>query len=618
MSGAAAFQWGEYREALLFLGTAGVVAPLFHRLRISPILGFLLAGAALGPFGLGKLAERHALLSAIALSDLEGVAKIAEFGLVFLLFMIGLELSWERLARMRTLVFGLGLSQVLLCGGALTAAGVFWAGLGPAPAALLGAALAMSSTAIVIPLLAERRRLNRAAGRAAFSVLLLQDLMVAPLLFLISFLSDPQVESEGLKALLAFLPALAAMGALIIAGRLLLRPLFHLVAAAQSIELFTAASLLVIIGAGVASAAAGFSMGLGAFIAGLLLAETEFRREIEVTIEPFKGLLLGLFFVSVGAGLDFDRVIEDLRQVLVIAIGLIVTKTLIVFLLGRTFRLRPRIAAEVALLLAPGGEFAFILVGAAIASGVLPKNLGADAMLAVTLGLFALPALARLGEWVNPGRRLQDDEAEFGHLAPEGEIAAGRVVIVGYGRVGALIGDMLSRHEIPFVAVDNDVKLVAQTRDKGVDIYWGNCMRREFLMRLGVAQARALVVTVENPQAAQEIVRLAHQQRADMTIVARARDAWHATHLYELGASDAIPETIESSLQLAETVLVDVGVPMGYVIASIHEKRDEYRKLLQPTGEAARQRAARASTRLRELKKRRARPAPEAEAEGEG
>jgi CPA2 family monovalent cation:H+ antiporter-2 len=613
---AGSFQWGEYREALLFLGTAGVVAPLFHRLRISPIIGFLLAGAALGPFGLGKLAQRNEFLSSFALSDMAGVGKIAEFGFVFLLFMIGLELSWERLARMRLLVFGLGLSQVFLCGGALAAAGVLWAGLGAAPAVVLGAALAMSSTAIVIPLLAERRRLNRAAGRAAFSVLLLQDLMVAPLLFLISFLSDPQVESEGLKALLAFLPALAAMAALIVAGRLLLRPLFHLVAAAQSIELFTAASLLVIIGAGVASAAAGFSMGLGAFIAGLLLAETEFRREIEVTIEPFKGLLLGLFFVSVGAGLDFDRVIDDLPEVLAIAVGLVVTKTVIVFLLGRAFRMRGRIAAEVALLLAPGGEFAFILVGAAVASGVLPKALGADAMLAVTLGLFALPALARLGEWINPGRRPQDDEAEFAHLAPEAEIAAGQVVIVGYGRVGALIGEMLSRHGIPFVAVDNSAKLVAEKRDQRVDIYWGNCMRREFLVRLGVAQARALVVTVENAHAAQEIVRLAHQERADMTIVARARDAWHATHLYELGASDAIPETIEASLQLAETVLVDLGVPMGYVIASIHEKRDEYRKLLQPTGEEARKRADRASTRLLELKKRRSRP--EAETEGEG
>ncbi len=609
---AGSFQWGGYREALLFLGTGGIVAPLFHRLHVSPILGFLLAGALLGPFGLGRLAQDHPWLSAFTISNVEGVSRIADFGLVFLLFMIGLELSWERLARMRLLVFGLGLAQVAVGAAVLSAMVGLWFGLPTVPAILMGAALAMSSTAIVIPILAERRRLNRAAGRAAFSVLLLQDLMVAPLLFLISFLGDAEAGRKELTAFWAFVPALVALATLIIGGRLLLRPLFRLVAAAQSTELFMAACLLVIIGSGVASAAGGFSMALGAFIAGLLLAETEFRREIEVTIEPFKGLLLGLFFVSIGAGLDVGLALRDPVPVFLYAAGLIAVKTAIVFALGLAFRLTAPVAAETALLLSSGGEFAFILVTSAVAAGVLPRGLGADAMLAVTLTMFAIPSLARLGEWANPGRRRQDIEAEFTHLTPESEIAAGRVVIVGYGRVGALIGDMLARHDIPFVAVDNSVTLVAERRDEGVQIYWGNAMRREFLLRCGVAQARALVVTVENPKAAEEIVRLVHEERSDMTIVARARDARHATHLYELGASDAIPETIEASLQLAETVLVDIGVPMGYVIASIHEKRDEFRKLLQPTGEDARRKHAdRASTRLSEMRKRRGgRPAP--------
>lgn len=607
------FQWGGYREALLFLGTAGVVAPLFHRLHVSPILGFLLAGALLGPFGLGRLAEDNQWLSAFTLSDMEGVGKIADFGLVFLLFMIGLELSWERLARMRLLVFGLGLAQVAVSTAVLSSIAGLAFGLATAPAILVGAALAMSSTAIVIPILAERRRLNRAAGRAAFSVLLLQDLMVAPLLFLISFLSDAEAGRETLTAFWAFLPALVALASLIVGGRLLLRPLFRLVAAAQSTELFMAACLLVIIGSGVASAVGGFSMGLGAFIAGLLLAETEFRREIEVTIEPFKGLLLGLFFVSIGAGLDVGLVARDPGKIILAAAGLIAVKTAVVAPLGLVFRLRPPVAIETALLLAPGGEFAFILVTAAVGANALPRELGADAMLAVTLTMFAVPALARLGEWIDHGRRRQDIEAEFSHLAPDSEVAAGRVLIVGYGRVGALIGDMLKRHDIPFVAVDSSVTLVAARRDEGEQIYWGNATRREFLLRCGVAQARALVVTVENPKATEEIVRLVHEERADLTIVARARDARHATHLYALGASDAIPETIEASLQLAETVLVDIGVPMGYVIASIHEKRDEFRKLLQPTDEDARRRRAdRASTRLLEMKKRRgSRPTPQ-------
>jgi CPA2 family monovalent cation:H+ antiporter-2 len=603
MSGA--FHLGAYHEALLFLATAGVVVPLFHRLHVSPVLGFLLAGALLGPFGLGRLAGAYEWAAYVTIADLDGVAKLADFGLVFLLFMIGLELSWERLARMRRLVFGLGLLQVALSTALLAAIGRYWFGLETSSAMLMGAALAMSSTAIVMPVLAETRRLNQPSGRAAFAVLLLQDLMVAPLLFVVTLLAHPSAGSMGLSIAFAFLPAFAALALLIVAGRLLLRPLFRLVAAARSTELFMAASLLVVVGSGVASAAAGFSMGLGAFIAGLLLAETEFRREIEVTIEPFKGLLLGLFFVSIGAGLDLGLVLADPGRVLLHAAGLIVAKAALIFVLSLLFRLQPRFAGEAALLLAPGGEFAFVLLTSAAGAGVLARADGADAMLVVTLGMFAVPLLGRIGVRLARERSPIDDETRFAHLSPGGEVAAGRVVVVGYGRVGRLVGDMLRRHDIPFVAVESSVAIVAAHRDSGVEIYWGNATRREFLLRCGVAQARALVVTVENPRAAEEIVGVAHEARSDLPIVARARDARHATQLYELGASDAIPETIEASLQLAETVLVDIGVPMGYVIASIHEKRDEYRKELQPTGDDARKRAARQAQRKREMARRR-------------
>ena len=600
------FQWESYREALLFLATASVVVPLFHRLHVSPVLGFLLAGACLGPFGLGRLAQKHPFLAPLAIADVEQVARVAEFGLVFLLFMIGLELSWERLVRMRRLAFGLGLAQVFVCGAALAAVGHFWFGLDLAPAILMGAALAMSSTAIVIAVLAETRHLNKTPGRAAFAVLLTQDLMVAPLLFFVTVLADAKAGLTGVAIFWTFLPALVVLGALILGGRLLLRPLFRLVAAAQSTELFMAACLLVVVGSGVASAAAGFSMGLGAFIAGLLLAETEFRREIEITIEPFKGLLLGVFFVSIGAGLDIGVVLRDPIPIALNACGLVALKALVIFVLARAFRLTGAVGGEVALLLAPGGEFAFVLLTSAIGAGVLPGGQGADAMVVVTLSMFAIPALGRLGASFARAKTPAELQAEFAHLAPEGDVASGRVVIIGFGRVGALVGEMLKRHDIPFVAIDDAVELVASRRDEGVDIYWGSATRRELLLACGVAQARALVVTVPNPGAAEEIVRLAHEARADMTIVARARDAGHATRLYEAGASDAIPETIEASLQLAETVLVDIGVPMGFVIASIHEKRDEYRELLKPKSEAARQRhVARAATRGRIMARRR-------------
>jgi CPA2 family monovalent cation:H+ antiporter-2 len=351
-----------------------------------------------------------------------------------------------------------------------------------------------------------------------------------------------------------------------------------------------AACLLVVVGEALVTAAAGLSMGLGAFVAGLLLAETEFRREIEVTIEPFKGLLLGLFFVSVGAGLDIGAVVADPVPVIVNAAGLIAVKAAIIFPLARFFGIDWRTAAEAALLLAPGGEFAFALLTSAMLAGVLPGHFGADAMVVVTLTIFLIPPLGRLGARLSQRVERVDEEAQFAHLAPEGAVAGDRVVIVGFGRIGSLVGEMLSRHDVPYVAIENVVSLVTEGRERGVEIYWGNAARREFLLRCGLEQARALVVTIENAAAVEEIVRLAHDIRKDLVIVARARDARHATTLYALGASDAIPETIEASLQLAETVLVDVGVPMGYVIASIHEKRDEFRKILQPTGEEARAR----------------------------
>jgi monovalent cation:H+ antiporter-2, CPA2 family len=605
----------SYREALVFLATAGVVVPLFHRLRISPVLGFLLAGAALGPHALGSLAEHYDWLRYFTIADVEGVARLAEFGLVFLLFMIGLELSWERLARLRRLVFGLGLAQVAACTTALALVGRYWFGVEAAPSILMGAALAMSSTAVVMPVLSEGRRINKTPGRVAFSVLLLQDLMVAPALFFVSFLAQAKDGFSALQAVSAFLPAFVALAGLIIFGRLLLRPLFRLVASAQLAELFVAACLLVIVGEALVTAAAGLSMGLGAFIAGLLLAATEFRREIEVTIEPFKGLLLGLFFVSVGAGLDIGAVVSDPLPTIVNTLGLVAVKAAIIFVLALLFGIDRRASAEAALLLAPGGEFAFALLTSAMLAGVLPGHYGADAMVVVTLSIFFIPFLGRLGARLSQRAERGSQEAQFAHLAPENAIADGRVLIVGYGRIGSLVGEMLSRHNVPFVAVENLVSIVTEARAKNVEIYWGNAARREFLIRCGLEQARALVVTVENAPAGEEIVRLAHEIRSDLIIIARARDAHHATALYAVGASDAIPETIEASLQLAETVLVDVGVPMGYVIASIHEKRDDFRKILQPTGEEARARQTeRRNEIMREQARRRiaGRPAKEA------
>ncbi|MFM8646391.1 MAG: cation:proton antiporter [Methylocystis sp.] len=515
----------SYRIAVVFLTTAGVVVPVFHMLKVSPVVGFLIAGAVLGPSGIGRLAGDYEWAARISIADVEGVSKLAELGLVFLLFMIGLELTWERLIRLRRLVFGLGLAQLVFCAGVLALIGHYWFKVDSAPSILMGVALAMSSTAVVMPVLAEKRRLNKMAGRVAFSVLLLQDLMVAPTLFFVSVLANTKNGFSLADAFWALGPALLALTALILLGRLLLRPLFRLVASAQVTELFMATCLLVIVGQALVTAWAGLSMGLGAFVAGLLLAETEFRREIEVTIEPFKGLLLGLFFVSIGAGLDIAAVISDPHLIFINALGLIAVKAIIVFLLAWIFGVERSAALEAAMLLAPGGEFAYALLTSAMAAGVLPGHFGADAMVVVTISIFFIPLLGRFGARLTKPKIKNDDLTRHADLQPVAQIAENRVMVVGFGRIGGLVGEMLTRHQIPFVAVDDVVSIVSTARLNGVEIYWGNAQRRDFLIKCGVAQAKALVVTIENPPATEEIVRLAHELREDLIIVARARCA---------------------------------------------------------------------------------------------
>jgi len=586
---------GFYKNALLFLVTAGVIVPLFRRLRVSPVIGFLMAGVALGPFGLGRLARGHHWLTYVSIANAEEIGEVAEFGVVFLLFMIGLELSFERLMRMRRLLFGLGALQVVVSA-LLIGAAAHWLHLGSRAAIVLGTALALSSTAIVIPVLADRKRLNSATGRVAFAVLLFQDLCVAPLLILVGALGDVGGEGPGARLVATLAVALPAIALLIVVGRLVLRPLFQMVAVAGSTEFFMAACLLVVMGTALITAASGMSMAIGAFIAGLLLAETEYRREIEVLIEPFQGLLLGLFFVSVGAGLDLTRLLSHPVEIIAMAIGLVALKGLVVIAGSALFKVPAPAGREAALLLGPGGEFAFVMLNVAILAHAMPREAAAEAMVVVTLSMLSIPILARLGEMATHAKR--PDETGFTHLAPPPDAAAARVMIVGYGRVGRLVGEMLAAHDVPFLAIDQDARLVARTRDGGQVIYYGDATRPEFLRRAGLAAARALVVTMDQPSSVERVVSTARSERPNLTIVARARDASHASKLYELGVTDAVPETIEASLQLSEALLVDIGVPTGLVIASIHDKRDTFRELLQPAREGE-VRAIRASSRQR-------------------
>jgi CPA2 family monovalent cation:H+ antiporter-2 len=569
---------GDYKDLLLFLATAGIVAPLLQRIRISPILGFLAAGVALGPFGLGSLVERWPWLSNFTVSEPEQMSQLAEFGVAFLLFTIGLELSWERLRLMRKLVFGLGAMQVTLCGLAIGGAG--WAlGLSPTAAAVVGAALALSSTAVSLPVLREQKRLHSPAGRSAFSVLLFQDLAVAPILVVVGVLGAREALTPT-SALVALGPAVAGMVVLVLIGRLLLRPMMRSVARARSDELFLAATLLVVIGAGLLAAVSGLSMALGAFVAGLLLAETEYRHDVELRVEPFKGLLLGLFFVSVGISLNLGVLVERPLIIIGTAVGFVAVKAGLVYGAARLFRHPPMRSLETALALAAGGEFAFVILNEALDGGLLPPAVGESVLIAATLSMFLIPALIWAGALVGAASDGRDGREASADLAPAGDDETPRVLIVGFGRVGQLVADMLSRHDIPWVAVDRSPGVVRRGRHDDKRTFFGDASQPELLRRCGLATARALVVTMDSPEAVEAVVASARRLRTDMPIVARARDARHAGKLYALGATNAVPETIEASLQLSEAVLVDVGVPMGFVIASVHEKRDEYRKML--------------------------------------
>jgi CPA2 family monovalent cation:H+ antiporter-2 len=566
---------GGYKEVLLFLVAAAIVVPLFHRNRISPVLGFLAAGVAIGPHGFGALAERWPVLSNLTVDDSESIALLAEFGVVFLLFTIGLELSWDRLRAMRTLVFGLGAAQMALCGAAIAAAALAF-GLTPTAAWVLGAGLALSSTAIVLPVLQAKGHADSDAGQASFAVLLFQDIAVAAILVAVGLAGRGGSFMEGAAS---FAVALVVLALLAVALRVLLRPMLHSVARSRSSELFLAACLLIVVAAGLVTSAAGLSMALGAFVAGLLLAETEYRRAAEAMVEPFRGLLLGLFFVSVGLGLDLGLIGEQPWLVLGIVSILVAGKAALIFALASAFRTGRAAALEAALVLAPAGEFAFVVIDQASGLRLLPEPVAELALVAATLSMFAIPLLAALGSRL--GRAMDSDDG------PEVPLATERtVVIVGYGRVGRLVADMLGRHRIPHVTVDRDAKRVRAERDRGVPIWFGDAGRPEMLERMGIATASGLVVTLDEPGAAERVVEAARRLRPDLTIVARARDEAHAHRLYEVGATDAVPETFEAGLQLAENTLIDVGVPVGLVIASIHEKRDEARAALNIGDEA--------------------------------
>jgi CPA2 family monovalent cation:H+ antiporter-2 len=573
-----------YIDALVVLGTAGILLPILSRMGFSPVLGYLAAGALLGPFGLGSLSQSFPLLTWFTIGDADDVAGIAELGVVFLLFLIGLELSLHRLTTMRRLVFGLGELQVLVTTVLLAAAAVYY-GKSLSEAVILGASLSLSSTAIVLEILSKQERLKTSVGRASFAVLLAQDLAVIPILIFIALVAaGPQGSVLGSVGK-AVAQAAIALSVIILFGRFLLRPLFRLVASTRSRDLFIAAVLFVIIAAGVITNQAGMSMALGAFVAGLLLAETEYRRAIEATIDPFKSLLLGIFFFTVGMKIDV-RVL--LREPLLLAagvIGLIALKSIVIVALAKLFRLSWPVAVEVGLLLGAGGEFAFVSLGAAAELHLIDADTATFALTVTSATMALIPLVSHLARRFASRLRAAGAMPSELMMRPTGRQR--HAIVVGYGRVGKVVCALLKEHGVPYIAADFDASTVTHDRRDGHDVYYGDAADPKFLEICGLADAAGVIITIHTHQLIDDIVEHVRAMRPDVLIVSRARDADHARHLYRLGATDAVPEAIEASLQLSEAALVGLGLATGPVIASIHEKRDEIRRGLQQAARAA-------------------------------
>ncbi len=562
------------KDALVILGAAGIVIPLFARFRVTPIIGFILVGLLVGPYGLGRMVMEYEWLSHVTITDQERLEPFAEFGIILLLFAIGLELSFNRLWQLRRLVFGLGALELLVIGSLMAAIlsmmGQYWTG-----AMALGLALAFSSTALVLPISGT----NTQVGRAALSMLLFEDIMIVPVIFLLGAMA-PFAQAEGLTGLWdTLLHGLIVVVVLMVGGRLLLPRLFAQAARTKSPELFLAASLLVVIGASLATAFVGLSPIVGALIAGLLIAETEYHTEVEGIMEPFKGLALGIFLITVGMSIDLATIWDNLWLILAAVVGVLTLKAVVTGVLLRLMGARRSTATETGILMASPSETTLIVLAAATNALLIQPGTAQFWQIVTAIGLTITPLLALLGRHVagrvEPAPSLEEID---------GDPSTPRVVIVGFGRVGRLVAQMLDAHGKAYVGVDADADLIERARREGYYAIYGNAMRSDALDRLGIENAPAVILTMDEHVLAQRLVKKLRAARPDMPIIARARDSFHAAELYRSGASTAVPETLESSLQLSEAALVDLGVAMGPVIASIHEKRDEFREQIREEG----------------------------------
>lgn len=530
--------------ATIYLAAATIAVVLARKLGFGAVLGYLFAGVLVGPWGLRLI------------TDVDSILHFAEIGVVFLLFIIGLELQPARLWVLRRSVFGLGTLQVLVTGAVLTLV-ARWFSLGWAPAILVGFGLSLSSTAFVLQMLAERKELTSSHGRAAFGVLLFQDLAVIPLIALVPLLAAE--EGSGIKYVLDFdeiLKAVLVLVGFIVGGHYLLRPVLRLVASAQIHEIFTAAALLVVLGAALLMESLGLSMGLGAFLAGMLVADSEYRHQLETDIAPFKGLLLGLFFMSVGMSANLGLLVDEPGVVLGITVALIALKGVVLFPLARAFRHTGQTAFALSALLAQGGEFAFVLFHLASAEALITELLANRLILAVTLSMAATPFLYLLIVKLSSSALSRDVARPYDDV----DDASHQVIIAGFGRVGQVVGRILAMRKIPFTALDVSPSQVDFVRRYGNKVYYGDAGRLDLLRSAHVDQAKVFVLALDDVETSVRIAQTVKHHFPGLRLAARARNRQHALRLMDVGTDFIIRDTLLSSIELAGEVLKDIGL----------------------------------------------------------
>lgn len=562
-------------DALVILGAAGIVIPLFARFRITPVVGFILAGVLVGPFGLGGMSAGYPWLSYVTISDPGRLAPFAEFGIILLLFSIGLELSFQRLWQMRKTIFRIGPME-LFGGGALIALVLLLLGNSLPTALALGLALALSSTALVLRIADTRTPV----GRAALGTLLFEDIALVPIIFLLGAMGRGEGSSDLNELMRTLGLGTLVIIALLGIGRFALPSLFAQAARTKSPELFLAISLLVVIVAALVTGAVGLSPIVGALVAGLLIAETDYHAEVETILDPFKGLALGIFLLTVGMSLDLGLLWNRLGEILLAVTLILSAKALVTGLILRLNGYHTATATEAGIMMASPSETTLIVLTTAVAVNLINAEAAQFWQIVTALGLTVTPLLAILGRWL--ARRV--DSAGALHSHPDDD-ARHRSLIIGGGRVGTLVAEMLIAHEKPYLIIDANADQVRENRRLGLKTEFGDAARNDALARFGAEQASAVILTMDDPVAVKRMVRQLRRAYPELPIIARARDASNAAALYRAGASHAVPETLEASLQLSEAVLVDIGVPMGPVIASIHEKRDEFRAQIMEEGD---------------------------------